>query len=332
MLIFSKSLEFLWGEAIATACFTQNRFIIHTRYNKTPYELIKGRKPNVQYFHVFGSLCYPTNDRDDLGKMKTKADIRIFIGYSESSRGFHSSKDSNAIPSKEDLDNLFGPLYEEYYAMRSLEVSDNSAANTLDNKDTPSSSSIVVKENEAPQIVTSSEEPVTNEPTTLVSNDNADESVQEDVDPSNMLKFHQKHRFTNRWTKNHPIEQVIEPHKHAKKLCLDHKLESKSMQDKLNQFKRLDVWELVARLADGNVIKSTRESYEDFVRSSSNDSNLSEYFVATVAHKTYHDFAQIGMVKWGRAWSMFPVAEVGGVLGAEMCCGAQREEVRLEVI
>ncbi|GKC43161.1 hypothetical protein Tco_1060883 [Tanacetum coccineum] len=98
------------------------------------------------------------------------------------------------------------------------------------------------------------------------------------------------------------------------------------MQDKLNQFKRLDVWELVARLADGNVIKSTRESYEDFVRSSSNDSNLSEYFVATVAHKTYHDFAQIGMVKWGRAWSMFPVAEVGGVLGAEMCCGAQREE------
>ncbi|GJT73002.1 retrovirus-related pol polyprotein from transposon TNT 1-94 [Tanacetum coccineum] len=46
------------------------------------------RKPNVQYFHVFGSLCYPTNDRDDLGKMKPKADIGIFFGYSESSRGF----------------------------------------------------------------------------------------------------------------------------------------------------------------------------------------------------------------------------------------------------
>ncbi|GJR40684.1 retrovirus-related pol polyprotein from transposon TNT 1-94 [Tanacetum coccineum] len=88
MLIFSKSLEFLWAEAIATACFTQNRSIIHTRYNKTPYELIRGHKPNVQYFHVFGSLCYPTNDRDDLGKMKPKADIGIFNGYSESSRGF----------------------------------------------------------------------------------------------------------------------------------------------------------------------------------------------------------------------------------------------------
>ncbi|GJY55485.1 retrovirus-related pol polyprotein from transposon TNT 1-94, partial [Tanacetum coccineum] len=78
--------EFLWAEAVSTACFTQNRSIIHTRYNKTPYELLHSRKPNVEYFHVFGSLCYPTNERDDLGEMKPKADIGIFIGYSETSR------------------------------------------------------------------------------------------------------------------------------------------------------------------------------------------------------------------------------------------------------
>ncbi|GJU90702.1 retrovirus-related pol polyprotein from transposon TNT 1-94 [Tanacetum coccineum] len=88
MLIFSRLPEFLWAEAVATACFTQNWSIIHTRHNKTPYELLRGRKPNVEYFHVFGSLCYPTNDRDDLGKMKPKANIRVFIGYSETSRGF----------------------------------------------------------------------------------------------------------------------------------------------------------------------------------------------------------------------------------------------------
>ncbi|GJS25630.1 retrovirus-related pol polyprotein from transposon TNT 1-94 [Tanacetum coccineum] len=85
---YSRIPEFLWAEAIATACFTQNQSIIHTRYNKTPYELIRGRKPNIHYFHVFGSLCYPTNDHDDLGKMKLKADIGIFIGYSESLKGF----------------------------------------------------------------------------------------------------------------------------------------------------------------------------------------------------------------------------------------------------
>ncbi|GKA83511.1 retrovirus-related pol polyprotein from transposon TNT 1-94 [Tanacetum coccineum] len=89
-----------------------------------------------------------------------------------------SSEDSNSIPSKEDLDNLFRPVYEEYYATRTLKVSYNSAANTLDNEDTPSSSSIVVEENEAPQIVTSSKEPVANEPTTPVSNKNVNESIQ----------------------------------------------------------------------------------------------------------------------------------------------------------
>ncbi|GJS12937.1 retrovirus-related pol polyprotein from transposon TNT 1-94 [Tanacetum coccineum] len=88
MLIFSRLPEFLWAEAISTACFTQNGSIIHTRYNKTPYELLRDRKLNVEYFHVFGLLCYPINDRDDLGKMKPKADIGIFNGYSETSRGF----------------------------------------------------------------------------------------------------------------------------------------------------------------------------------------------------------------------------------------------------
>nr|GEZ74830.1 retrovirus-related Pol polyprotein from transposon TNT 1-94 [Tanacetum cinerariifolium]GEZ79554.1 retrovirus-related Pol polyprotein from transposon TNT 1-94 [Tanacetum cinerariifolium] len=47
MLIFSRAPLFLWAEAIATVCFTQNRSIIHCRFNKTPYELINGRKPDI---------------------------------------------------------------------------------------------------------------------------------------------------------------------------------------------------------------------------------------------------------------------------------------------
>nr|GFC29676.1 integrase, catalytic region, zinc finger, CCHC-type, peptidase aspartic, catalytic [Tanacetum cinerariifolium] len=56
MLIFSQLPEFLWAKIVATACFTQNQSIIHTRYNKTPYELLRGQKPNVEYFHVFAKL------------------------------------------------------------------------------------------------------------------------------------------------------------------------------------------------------------------------------------------------------------------------------------
>ncbi|GJW57103.1 retrovirus-related pol polyprotein from transposon TNT 1-94 [Tanacetum coccineum] len=188
LVIVDDYSRYTWVEDIATACFTQNRSIVHTRYNKTPYELIRGRKPNIQYFHVFGTLCYPINDHDDLGKMKPKADI---------------------------------------------EVSDNSAATTLDNENTSSSSSIVVEEDEAPHIVSSSAEQIVTEPKSPVLNENADELVQEDVpefdgnvfynppqtpmfeeadssstyqDPSNMHEFHQKHRSSDKWTKNHPIE------------------------------------------------------------------------------------------------------------------------------
>ncbi|GJT20455.1 retrovirus-related pol polyprotein from transposon TNT 1-94 [Tanacetum coccineum] len=154
MLIFSRLPEFLWAEAVATACFTQNRSIINTRHNKTPYELLRGRKPNVEYFHVFGSLCYPTNDRDDLGKMKPKADIGVFIGYSETSRD-----DLMNTPSKEDLDNLFGPMFEDYFEQKSSDTTINSAAQpTHDQEDSPSTSSIIVDTHEAPPVVTTSDE------------------------------------------------------------------------------------------------------------------------------------------------------------------------------
>nr|GEY69240.1 retrovirus-related Pol polyprotein from transposon TNT 1-94 [Tanacetum cinerariifolium] len=85
MLIFSRVPLFLWAEAIATACYTKNRSIIHCQFNKTPYELINGRKLNISFLHVFGALCYPKNDRKDIRKHGAKGDIRFFIGYSANS-------------------------------------------------------------------------------------------------------------------------------------------------------------------------------------------------------------------------------------------------------
>ncbi|GKB10461.1 retrovirus-related pol polyprotein from transposon TNT 1-94 [Tanacetum coccineum] len=84
MIIFSKSSLFLWAEVVATACYTQNRSLIHTRYNKTPYELLRDRTPELKYLHVFGALCYLTNDFEDIGKLQPKADIGIFYSPSGS--------------------------------------------------------------------------------------------------------------------------------------------------------------------------------------------------------------------------------------------------------
>ncbi|GJV38358.1 retrovirus-related pol polyprotein from transposon TNT 1-94 [Tanacetum coccineum] len=91
MLIYEKALLFLWTEAVAASCYTQNRSIIRLRHGKTPYELLHDKLPNLSFFHVFGALCYPTNDSENLGKLQPKADIGIFIGYAPTKKAFSIS-------------------------------------------------------------------------------------------------------------------------------------------------------------------------------------------------------------------------------------------------
>nr|GEW12901.1 zinc finger, CCHC-type [Tanacetum cinerariifolium] len=85
MLTFANRPLFLWAESIATACFTQNRSIINKCFDKTPFELMNKRKPNIKFFHVFGCKCYLLNNYDDVRKLKKKRDIGVFVGYSKES-------------------------------------------------------------------------------------------------------------------------------------------------------------------------------------------------------------------------------------------------------
>ncbi|GJR59474.1 retrovirus-related pol polyprotein from transposon TNT 1-94 [Tanacetum coccineum] len=98
MLIFSKAPLFLWAEAINTACYTQHRSLICLRYNKTPYELMHNKKPDLSYHHVFGSLCYPTNDSEDLGLMPN-----------------HIPQPPYVPPTKNDWDILFQLMFDKFF-------------------------------------------------------------------------------------------------------------------------------------------------------------------------------------------------------------------------
>ncbi|GKD02167.1 retrovirus-related pol polyprotein from transposon TNT 1-94, partial [Tanacetum coccineum] len=88
MLIYAKAPLFLWAEAVATACYTQNRSIRRLCYGKTPYKLLHDKLPDLSFFHVFGALCYPTNDSENLGKLQPKANIGIFISYAPKKKAF----------------------------------------------------------------------------------------------------------------------------------------------------------------------------------------------------------------------------------------------------
>ncbi|GJW70826.1 retrovirus-related pol polyprotein from transposon TNT 1-94, partial [Tanacetum coccineum] len=97
--------------AVATACYTQKRSLIHTRHNKTPYELVHDKKPDLIFLRVFGALCYPTNDSQDLGKLQAKADIGIFVGLAPT----HVHATTSVLPTDKELEILFQPMFDEYF-------------------------------------------------------------------------------------------------------------------------------------------------------------------------------------------------------------------------
>nr|GFB51069.1 hypothetical protein [Tanacetum cinerariifolium] len=88
MLSAAKVPLFFWVEAIATACLTQNCFLVIPRHEKTPYHIINDQKPSVKFFHIFGSVCYIVRDGENLDKMKEKGDECIFMGYSTQSKAY----------------------------------------------------------------------------------------------------------------------------------------------------------------------------------------------------------------------------------------------------
>nr|GEW83085.1 retrovirus-related Pol polyprotein from transposon TNT 1-94 [Tanacetum cinerariifolium] len=88
MLIYAQAPLFQWAEAMETACYTQNRYIIRLRHRKTPYELVHNKLTDLSFLHVFGALCYPTNNSENFGKLQPKADIWNFIGYALTKKAF----------------------------------------------------------------------------------------------------------------------------------------------------------------------------------------------------------------------------------------------------
>ncbi|GJR31140.1 retrovirus-related pol polyprotein from transposon TNT 1-94 [Tanacetum coccineum] len=88
MLSASKLPLSFWAEAVATACYTQNRSIIISTHGKTAYHIINDRKPSIKHLHIFGCTCYITRDGENLDKMKEKGDPCVMVGYSTQSKGY----------------------------------------------------------------------------------------------------------------------------------------------------------------------------------------------------------------------------------------------------
>ena len=75
--------KYFWAETVNIACYISNRVFIRPIFKKAPYELWKDKRPNISYFHPFGTKSYIlNNEKDHLAKFDAKSDEGVFLGYS----------------------------------------------------------------------------------------------------------------------------------------------------------------------------------------------------------------------------------------------------------
>nr|GEW63053.1 retrovirus-related Pol polyprotein from transposon TNT 1-94 [Tanacetum cinerariifolium] len=234
MLIYAQASLFLWVKVMATACYTQNRSIIRLRHGKTPYELMHNKLPDLSFLHVFGALCYPSNDSENLGKLQPKADIGIFIGYASIKKLFEFTTDVQ--------DELLKPSIVNHQAPEVIASIDD-VIPPVQAESTGSPSSTSIDQDASSPFAHMGNDPLFGVPIPEVT------SVQSSstVSPNTIVQLdHLIPQHISKWTKDHPLDNVIvEPKSYKDALIQSCWIEA--MQEELNEFERLKVWELVPR-------------------------------------------------------------------------------------
>nr|GEW37203.1 hypothetical protein [Tanacetum cinerariifolium] len=219
MLIFSRAPLFLWAEAIATT------------------------KPDISFLYVFGALCYPKNDREDIGKLGAKGDISFFIGYSADSCAYrvynHRTKKIMETINVS-FDELSAMAFEQWSSkprLNSMTSGHITTARTVSPAQEPqvrqSSTASTTIADTAP-IPTNSSSLATNIPITS-----------QDVDELNPNAMVDGNTFVNPFANSSTSAAASSSQQNNLKEAMTDLAWINSMQEELLQFKRLDVSVLV---------------------------------------------------------------------------------------
>nr|GFA18552.1 retrovirus-related Pol polyprotein from transposon TNT 1-94 [Tanacetum cinerariifolium] len=254
MLSASQLPSFFWVEAIATACYTQNRSIIILTHDKTPYHIINDRKPSIKHLYIFGCICYITRDGENLDKMKEKGDQCILASDYDNPdpvpqrQDVYSLADAD-VPSQQELDMLFGPLYDEFFN------AGTNPSTTIPSTSAPSAYTHMHAEENNNDPAEEREHIPDDESTNpfCASTQKVAESSSHNIGNSNVPTFNQPQVFEYRWTKDHPLEQVRGNPSRPEAMADSAWIEA--MQDELLQFDRLQVWELVDKPFGKSIIR-----------------------------------------------------------------------------
>ncbi|RVW89177.1 Retrovirus-related Pol polyprotein from transposon TNT 1-94 [Vitis vinifera] len=86
-LLGKPGIKAVFESALLTACHILNRIPMKKK-EISPYELWKGRKPNIGYFKVWGCLAYCKKTDPNKSKLGPRAIKCAFVGYASNSKAY----------------------------------------------------------------------------------------------------------------------------------------------------------------------------------------------------------------------------------------------------
>ncbi|GKD55550.1 retrovirus-related pol polyprotein from transposon TNT 1-94 [Tanacetum coccineum] len=272
---YKEAPLFLWAEAVAIACYTQNRSLIRKCHNKTPYELLYDRK--LDYPISVSLVLFAIQ----LMTVKTLLTAMAFEKFSSRTgpklltpRTINSGLVQNipsstpyVPPTKNDWEILFQPMFDEYLNPSPSvdhQVPAVPAPGPVVSTGTPSSTTI---DQDAPSTSTLQTPPEIASPVIPLSVEEVDHDIKvAHMDNNPIVKFlipepSSEESSTQILLDRSPLEinykmkpyfailmfffLPLNPRVIKKSLTESYWIEA--MQEELNEFERLEVWELLPR-------------------------------------------------------------------------------------
>ena len=282
MLIANGLPKNFWAEAVNKACYIINRAMTRPITNKTPYELFKGRKPNISYFRIFGCKCFVHNKgKDNLGKFDQRSDEAVFLGYALNSKAYRVyNKRTMCVEESvhiifDETNCLQEPSYDDDFEIGLVQPDESQKEEEELISANKKREQVPGNEEQVPQ---ETDEPVPDETTEAVEEqivEPINEEVQGDEDTPNNINF-----VLRPWKhqSSHPLDLImsnmekgtqtrsqmrnfcafqaflsmLEPKNHEE--ALEDTDWVIAMQDELNEFERNKVWHLEPKSKNQKVI------------------------------------------------------------------------------
>ncbi|GKB28565.1 retrovirus-related pol polyprotein from transposon TNT 1-94 [Tanacetum coccineum] len=239
------------------------------------------KKPDLSFFHDFGSLCYPTNDSEDLGKLNAKADIGIFVGYAPAKKAFkiYNRRTRKIIETIHvTFDELTVMAFEQFCSgprlqvltpatscsglipniipqqpfpvaavPRAVEITDSPVSTSID-QDAPSSSIPSTQDQEHSIIISqgsSSNVRPSHTPFELIGRRTKDHPIANVIDdPSRSVSTRKQLKTDAMWCYFDAFLTFVEPKNFKQAMTEPSWIDA--MQEEIHELERLQVWELVS--------------------------------------------------------------------------------------